>query len=121
MGRRAWSQGMGAEVTETNAAISPDGAYVASIHNVNPGIGDYSDVIIRPRRTVLNLFADYSASSRYMGVDHIQWSGKHTLTIWRSYDAWTNRWNDVRIVYIDTRNRDEQKEDAPIEAGSAEH
>ena len=115
-----WSRSMGTEVTETNAAVSPDGAYIATIHDVNPGaVGDYSDVIIRPRHTVLNLFADYSASSRYMGVDHIQWLGKHTLTIWRSYDAGTNRWNDMRIVYIDTRNRDDQKEDAPMNAGSA--
>ena len=50
----AWSRGMGTEVTQSDPAPSPDGAYVAVIHNVNPGAaGDYSDVIVRPRHTVL--------------------------------------------------------------------
>ena len=110
----AWSQGD--EVTETSQVVSPDGAYVATIHNINPGIGAYSDVIIRPRHAVLNLLTDYSASSRIGGVNHIQWTGNHTLHIWRSYDAGQDRWNDVQIVYVDTRSRAEQKEDAPMEA-----
>ena len=47
-----------------------------------------------------------------MGVDHIQWFGRHSLRIWRSYDAAQEHWHDVRIVYEDTRSSEERKEDA---------
>lgn len=108
----AWSRGMGTEITETDAALSADGAYVAVIHNVNPGaVGDYSDVIVRPRHTILGLFYTYSASARYMGIDDIRWTGRHTLSVWRSYDAGQQQWHDVQIVYIDTRGPEEKKED----------
>ncbi len=109
----AWSRGMGTEVTQSDPAPSPDGAYVAVIHNVNPGAaGDYSDVIVRPRHTVLDLFHTNSASSQFGGIGRIQWAGRHTLYIWRDYNAGQEQWHDVRIVYKDTRSAEERKKDA---------
>ena len=107
-----WSQEWHAEISETDATISPNGAYIATIHNVNPGAaGDYSDVIIRPRQTIFDLFCNYSASAEYEGIDHIQWTGQHTLTIWRNYDAAQEQWHDLRIIYKDTRGSAEKKQD----------
>ena len=70
-----------------------------------------TDVIIRPRHTVLGLFCGYSASSRIGGVDHFQWFGRHNLRIWREYDAGQEHWHDVRIIYEDTRPLAEKKLD----------
>ena len=115
----AWSHG--AEITETYSAPSPDGIYVAVVHNVDPGIGDYSDVIIRPRHTALDLFSEHSASSRYQGVERIQWTGNRTLRIWRDYDAGHEQRNDVAIEYIDTGSQQDKQERAALRQAVAGH
>ena len=46
-----------------------------------------------------------------MGIGQILWTGRHTLCIWRSYDAGQEQWHDIKIVYKDTRGPEEKKED----------
>lgn len=106
----AWSGVWPAKITEAHPALSPDGAYVAVIHNVDPNVNDYSDVTIRPRHTFLDLFTGSSASTRLYGVDKIEWLDRRTLRISGDFHPRVDTWNDVRIVYNDTADPEERRE-----------
>jgi len=105
-----WSRVLPAEITETQPAVSSDGAYTAVIHNVDPNINDYSDVTIRPRHTFLDLFVGSLGGTRLGGVDKIEWLDRRTLRVSGDFHPRVETWNDVHIVYNDTAAPEEKRE-----------
>ncbi len=114
----AWSRSWPTKISETNPTPSPNGAYVATIHNVDPNVNDYSEVIIRPRHTFLDLFTGFSASTRLDGVDRIEWLGQRTLRVSGDFRPHTEWWHDVRILYNDTADPEERRERDALTGGS---
>jgi len=106
----AWSRVLPAKITETHSAMSTDEAYIAVIHNVDPNVNDYSDVLIRPSHTFLELFSGSSGGTRLSSVDKIEWQDRRTLRISGNFHPRVETWNDVRIVYNDTADPEERRE-----------
>ncbi len=92
--------GLPADVHDT-VSLSPDGAYTATLHDVDTGAaGSYCQALLR--RTSDKGNETVLVDGGYKFVDKVEWSGNNVLTVTVETppdSSWPKSWQGVTIKY----------------------